>query len=126
MGDKKWLDEMWYSGYCNDAVEMASTTELGPIGGAKRIRWLKDHIGSCVDCRFAAMFKNMEGEIAQQLGVFDEFERGGDVTKHPGYKGLLQRYMSAGVQMGVIDGDVQEWMDRVVERRGKPWPGRIQ
>jgi hypothetical protein len=27
---------------------------------------------------------------------------------------------------GVIDRDVLAWRDRVAERHGKPWPGRVQ
>ena len=111
-----WLDAVWYSGYCNEAVEAASTTPRGDEGSKERVAWLHEHLPDCQDCQCANLLKSMEAMIAEQLGFFEEFTQGGDVVQQPGYHQALHRQMTLAVQPGIVDDRVFAWMERVVNR----------
>jgi len=121
-----WLDEIWYSGYCNGMVEFASTTALDSAGPQERVTWLKGHAPDCSDCRNAIFFKDMEGEIAKELGLFEEFRNGGDVTQHPRFQQTFGNFIATAVVQGRVNLTVLAWMEEMLKRRGSPWPGRIQ
>ena len=121
-----WLDEIWYSGYCNEMVEFASTTALDSAGPQERITWLKAHAPDCPDCRNAIFFKDMEGKIAKDLGFFEEFKNGGDVTQRPEFQANFAKYFASAVAQKRINMTVLAWMEQMAKRRGQPWPGRIQ
>jgi len=115
---------MWYSGYCNDAVEFCSTTGFDDEGSQARVTWMKKHVPDCQECTFANFFKAMEADVAKELGLFDVFLRGGDISTHPGHRDAVHRRMMLTVEAGLIDPAIQEWLTRVVKRREAPWPGR--
>ena len=126
MTEKNWLDEMWYSGYCYDAVRMAARTALDKDGARARVEWMSTHVPGCEECWFANFFKAIEAEVASELGMLDQFVKGGDVAEHPGHGEIVERKMKAMIAAGLISEAIVEWMDRVVKRRDAPWPGRVE
>jgi len=121
-----WLDAIWYSGYCNEMVEFSSTTALDSAGPQERVDWLKAHAPDCPDCRNAIFFKEMEGEIAKELGFFEEFRNGGDVTALPAFQPAFGKHLASAVVQGRIGLAVMGWMEQMTKRRVRPWPGRVQ
>lgn len=118
-----WLDEIWYSGYCNETVKFASTTDHA-TGGEQRVEWLREHSTDCQDCRNAIFFKDMEGKIAKELGVHDEFVKGGDVTKHPQFQTAFGKHMGMAMFTGKLSDGLLGWMENIPKRREQgPWPG---
>ena len=122
---QEWIDQMWYSGYCNDAVEHAAGTQLAG-GSQQRIAWMEKHHPSCQECQYANHLRNGEAAIAQELGFFEKFMRGGDVTTLPGFGEKMAQYLTAQMQAGAIDPEMFAWMESVQGRHGSPWPGRVQ
>jgi len=107
-------------------VEFASTTALDSAGPQERVDWLKAHAPDCSDCRNAIFFKDMEGEIAQELGFFEEFRNGGNVTQLGGFQPAFGKHLATAVVMGRIDMTIIAWMEDMLKRQESPWPGRIQ
>jgi len=122
---QEWIDQMWYSGYCNATVEHAAGTQLAG-GSPQRIAWMDQHLPSCLECQYANHLKNGEAQIAQDIGFFDEFMRGGDVTTQPNFGAKMAKYLTDQMQAGVISPEMFAWMGTVQDRHGKPWPGRVQ
>lgn len=123
---QEWLDQMWYAGYCDETIRYCSETTLNPEGSKQRLGWMREHTPTCHDCLYANFMKNQEAAIAEELGFLQEFMHGGDVTTQPGFKDKLAAVLERKIAAEVIDSDVREWVRRVAERRGKPWPGRVQ
>jgi hypothetical protein len=107
-------------------VQFASTTALDSVGPKERVGWLTAHAPECSDCRNAIFFKEMEGEIAKELGLFEEFRNGGDVTQHPKFQQIFGKFIATAVVQGKVNLAILAWMEEMVKRRGKPWPGRNQ
>jgi len=124
--EMNWLDQIWYSGYCNEMVEFASTTALDSAGPQERVDWLKAHAPDCSDCRNSIFFKEMEGNIAKELGFFEEFRNGGNVTQLGGFQSAFGKHIASAVVMGRIDMTIIAWMEDMLKRQESPWPGRIQ
>jgi hypothetical protein len=122
VSERDWINQMWYSGYCHEAVTFASATDLAS-GGQQRVAWLQKHVPECRECQHANLLKGIEASISEGLGFLEEFNQGGDVATQPGYQESLKRHLDAGMKMGMIDGEFFEWIDRAAKRRGKPWPG---
>jgi len=123
MTERNWLQEMWRSGYCRDAVHMAAGTNLDAEGAEERLLWMQEHLPTCQECKFANLLKAMEASVAKELDFSEQFENGGDVSKQLGYREVLDRHLRIGMRLGLIDASVVGWMARVVERQRTPWPG---
>jgi len=121
-----WLDQMWYAGYCDETVRYCSETALSAGGSRKRLAWMQRHTPLCHDCLYANFMKNQEAAIAEELGFLEEFMSGGDVTQRPGFQERLTDRLDAKIDSKMLRGTFGAWMERVKERRGKPWPGRVQ
>lgn len=117
---------MWYAGYCDATVRFCSETDLSADGSRKRLAWMERHTPLCHDCTYANFMKNQEAAIAEELGCFEEFVNGGDVSQQPGFRERLAARLDAKVASKMLRGTFRAWLDRVGQRRGKPWPGRLQ
>ena len=121
-----WLDEMWYSGYGNETLEFSQGTALNSAGAAARIEWLHKHIPTCRGCGFASILKSIEADVARELGRFEEFQHGADITGHPNSSEKIKQHLAAAIQAGTIDAAIIVWVRKMVKRQGRPWSGRIQ
>jgi hypothetical protein len=121
-----WLDQMWHAGYCDETVRRCSETALNSGGSKQRLEWMQRHTPICHDCLYANFMKNQEAAIAEELGFLEEFMNGGSVTQKPGFQEKLKECLDAKIDSTMLRGTFRAWMDRVSERHGKPWPGRVQ
>lgn len=126
MTPRNWLDEMWYSGYCNETLEFTHGTVLDSVGKQQRLGWMHKHLPMCRECRFANTMKGIEASVAEELGQLEGFRHGADITKHPDSQKKTGEHLAAAIRAGTLDGEVFTWMTSIVKRRGRPWPGRIQ
>lgn len=124
---KEKVNDLWRSGYCRVTVEHArKKTDDSPEGAHKRIEFMREHIKTCEDCRFANILKNAEAEVAAMIGpqALSAFFQGQDVTQRPGYSpALVGQAMEKLAHAGVLTPEFLAWMRRAAARtKYKPHP----
>lgn len=119
------IDEMYWGGYCDETLMNVSKTDLKD-GAAERMEWIKNHIDDCLDCRNATKFKNLEYNIAKRLNQIERFNAGQSLSDLDGYSTAFDQVMNSAMEMGIVVEDDLQWMQRMVLRHGKSWPGRMK
>jgi hypothetical protein len=115
------LNDLWWAGYCHDVIEYTRDTLADPDGAQKRVNYMEEHIHVCTTCYLANILKNMEADVAKELGpdVVALFNDGLDVTKLEGFQEAFKKVRSK-YPSRVLVGFTQI----MSERQGKPYPGR--
>lgn len=121
MPDHK-LDQMYWMGYCDESIRFAASAS---DDAEKRIRYLRQHLAECSDCRRANLLKNVDYQVAVILGCVPEWEAGGDIMNRDGYHDILRVVLQAARDQGVLQAEDEAWVQEKAHRYGDPWPGRL-
>jgi hypothetical protein len=114
------INEMWWAGYCAEAVRTIGQTDLHR-DGEQRIAFMTAHVKMCEDgCEYAVALKSLEGELAETLGAdgIRVFRMGGDVTRVPGAELPMLKILSREFGDGATESFTQ-WMETVAHRHGR-------
>lgn len=117
------VDKMYWRGFCDDAIHQAARTDLA-AERAVRLSWQEEHVPTCTDCQRAQRFLHLEHEVARRLGprAQRDFDAGRDFSHLPDYDDQLHHVLDLAVQARFLQPGDLEWMTRMIERHGKPWP----
>ena len=108
------LNDVWCSGYCAETVEAGRRFADDP---EKRIAHLTAHIGECQSCQYANFMKGLERNVAEEIGVLDEFFAGEDIHLSPGFEEALKKQVEQLLNDPDLDPQFVIWWGGVSLRR---------
>jgi len=119
---------VWQSGYCEQVTLQAAISEDNEQGRVSRTQFMQTHVETCRQCQLASAMKTIEGAVAKELGMWETFERGGDITTHPDCAATMQKMLVPMIgAMGLSVKEVAEFMEATVSQRtGGPLPDHIE
>jgi hypothetical protein len=125
------INNIWYSGYCDAAVNACATTDLNLHGERTRKEWMANHVTNCTECTFANHLKQIEAEVADCLGIvgMTTFASGGDVLTLEGGTEIATEILEREIAKGTLGSKFRStfipWMEGVKKRHGLDFATRL-
>lgn len=121
---QKILDQMYWSGYCDETIANAEKTDFA-LGGPERVAWMQKHLPECKDCWRASKFKELEFRAVKRMDNKDAltaFHMGTtNLMKMPGYLKNMDSIIGEEIASNRLTQEDIEWIHTMATRYGKPW-----